>query len=179
MHHAMLCAFHKAKQSLVADKVIEALAEIASGTPLAATLERRSDILGMSQAAHEAALSPREPGGLSHAERAALAERMARLHEEPRITAHYAALLARTGAEEAQAELRDPRKRPSDARQAALAAHADMLTRAPREATRGAIDALRQAGVSEPDIVRLSELAAFVNYQIRVVAGLRLLRETT
>jgi uncharacterized protein YciW len=33
------------------------------------------------------------------------------------------------------------------------------------------------AGVSEADIVRLSELGAFVNYQLRVLAGLRLLKE--
>jgi uncharacterized protein YciW len=29
--------------------------------------------------------------------------------------------------------------------------------------------------LSEPDIVRLAELIAFVNYQARVIAGLRLL----
>ena len=39
------------------------------------------------------------------------------------------------------------------------------------------IAALKAAGVGEADIVRLSELAAFVNYQLRVVAGLKLLKE--
>lgn len=159
------------------EKIIETLVDIAPGSPLAAALARRSGITELSQAAHDAVLLPREAGGLSHAERAALAERMARLHGEPTIAAHYAVLLARTDEQEAQAALRDPEKLPSNARRAALARHADLLTRAPRDATRAAIDALRQAGVSEPDIVRLSELAAFVNYQIRVIAGLRLLKE--
>ena len=37
--------------------------------------------------------------------------------------------------------------------------------------------ALRTAGLDDSDIVRLSELSAFVSYQIRVVAGLRLMAE--
>jgi len=59
----------------------------------------------------------------------------------------------------------------------AMARHADLLTLSPREATRQDIAALKAAGVSEADIVRLSELTAFVNYQLRVLAGLRLLKE--
>ena len=37
------------------------------------------------------------------------------------------------------------------------------------------VPALKRVGVAEPDIVRLSELIAFVNYQIRVVQGIRLI----
>jgi uncharacterized protein YciW len=55
--------------------------------------------------------------------------------------------------------------------------HVDLVTQSPKSATRGHIDALRDAGVAEADIVRLAELIAFVNYQLRVVAGLRLLGE--
>ena len=58
-----------------------------------------------------------------------------------------------------------------------MARHADLLTLAPRKATRADITALKDAGVSEADIVRLSELAAFVNYQQRVIAGVRLLKQ--
>ena len=58
-----------------------------------------------------------------------------------------------------------------------MARHADLLTISPREASRGDIEALKAAGVAEPDIVRLAELAAFVNYQLRVVAGLKVLKE--
>jgi uncharacterized protein YciW len=39
------------------------------------------------------------------------------------------------------------------------------------------VEALRQVGVTDADIVRLAELAAFVNYQVRVLAGLKLLGE--
>ena len=58
-----------------------------------------------------------------------------------------------------------------------MARHADLLTLAPRKATRNDIDALKAAGLGEADIVRLSELAAFVNYQLRVIAGLKLLKQ--
>jgi uncharacterized protein YciW len=56
----------------------------------------------------------------------------------------------------------------------ALARHADLLMLEPRKATRQDVETLKTAGVSEADIVRLSELAAFVNYQLRVVAGVKL-----
>ena len=49
---------------------------------LAAALSGREDILTMTQQAHDAALPPDAPGGLSHAVRAALACRMARLNSE-------------------------------------------------------------------------------------------------
>ena len=39
------------------------------------------------------------------------------------------------------------------------------------------IAALAAAGISEDDIVRLSQLIAFVNYQVRLVTGLRLMED--
>jgi CMD domain protein len=160
---------------LAADGIIERLVGIAPGSELAVALVARSQIMDLSQAAHDAVLSPRDPGGLSYAERAALAERMARIHGDAAAAAHYAALPA--SGESGREALSDPAATPQDGRRAALARHVDLLTRSPREATRGDIDALREAGISEPDIVRLSELIAFGNYQLRVVAGLRLLQE--
>ncbi len=160
---------------MAADGIIERLVGTAPGSELAAALAARSRIMELSQAAHDAVLSPKDPGGLTHAERAALAERMARMHGDAAAAAHYAALPA--AGEAGIAALRDPAAMPQDGRGAALARHVDLLTRSPREATRGDIDALREAGLGEPDIVRLSELVAFVNYQLRVIAGLRLLQE--
>ncbi|WP_342358788.1 CMD domain protein [Terrarubrum flagellatum] len=160
---------------MAAATIIESLAETAAGTPLGEALVGRAAIIDMSQRAHDAVLRPCDPGGLSYLERAAVAERMARHHGDARLAAHYASLLGEA-APEAVADLRDPRRLPAEARAAAIARHADLLTLAPRDATRASIDALRDAGVSEPDIVRLSELAAFVNYQARVIAGLRALQ---
>jgi uncharacterized protein YciW len=62
-----------------------------------------------------------------------------------------------------------------DRRLNALLCHTDLVAARTEDADSGDIEALKQAGISEADIVRLSELIAFVSYQLRVVAGLRLL----
>jgi uncharacterized protein YciW len=64
----------------------------------------------------------------------------------------------------------------TDGRLKALIRHTDLVAHAPKNATRRDIELLQEAGFSDGDIVRLSELIAFVSYQIRVAAGLRLLR---
>lgn len=139
-------------------------------------MAKRAEVFRLSQAAHDAVLLPRDPGGLSHGLRAALAARMARLNHSPALARHYDTLVARAG-ETATARLADPGTNATDGRTAEIVRHADRLTVAPRGATRAHVDALREAGVADPDIVRLAELAAFVNYQVRVVAGLMLLGE--
>ncbi|MGJ4941503.1 CMD domain-containing protein [Bradyrhizobium sp. HKCCYLS1011] len=156
--------------------LIEKLAGVPPDSKLGAALKVRAEVLRLSEAAHDAVLVPREPGGLSHALRAALASRMCRHLGNAALVAHYDGYLAHGGDAEV-APLALPGGSIGDPRQDAMARHADMLTLAPREATRGDIEALKAAGVSEPDIVRLSELAAFVNYQLRVIAGLMLLKE--
>ena len=92
------------------------------------------------------------------------------------LTRHYDSYLAHSADLDA-APLAHPKGTTGDPLRDAIAHHADLLTLAPREATRQDIEALTEAGLSEPDIVRLSELAAFVNYQLRVLAGLKLLKE--
>ena len=54
--------------------------------------------------------------------------------------------------------------------------HAHLLVFRPREATPGALQRLLDAGWSTDGIVTLSQLISFLNFQVRVVAGLRLLR---
>lgn len=153
--------------------VIEEILGVVPGSALAEALQQRQEIMRLSQASHDAVIIPREPGGLSHAERAALAARMAHQNREEALAALYAtrvdgaALRPIAGGADAPS---------ADRRLAAIVRHVDLLTRSPRDATKGDIEALTAAGLSEPDIVRLSELIAFVNYQVRVIAGLRLLK---
>lgn len=155
--------------------LIGRFAGVHAGSPLAETLAQRAQIMGLSQASHDAVLLPREPGGLSHAERAALAARMALQCGEADLSGHYLALLDRAGSTPALADAARGGKTQEQPRFAAILRHADLLTSHTREARKEDIAALVAAGVSEPDIVRLAELAAFVNYQARVIAGLRLL----
>jgi len=58
---------------------------------------------------------------------------------------------------------------------AAILRHVDLIAATPREATRADIAALQAAGVATGDIVRLSQLIAFVSFQLRLIAGLRLM----
>ena len=53
--------------------------------------------------------------------------------------------------------------------------HAHMLVFHPRDAAPAALQALLDAGWSTTDIVTLSQIVAFLSFQIRVVAGLRTL----
>jgi len=158
--------------------LIETLTGIAPGSALAAALAERTQIMELSQAAHDAVLLPHEPGDLSHAERAALATRMATLNGDAALAAHYRELLSAAGETPVLAALAaglDAAAAGADPRLAAVLRHADLLTSRTRDARKSDIAALVSVGFAEPDIVRLAELAAFVNYQARVIAGLRLL----
>jgi uncharacterized protein YciW len=157
--------------------LIESLAGVSRDSPLGEALQARAEILRLSEAAHDAVLVPRDPGGLSHALRAALAARMCRHVGNDKLAKHYDGYLAHLGDPDV-APLARPSGSSGDPLLDAMARHADLLTLAPRDATRADIAALKAAGVSEPDIVRLAELAAFVNYQLRVIAGLKLLKGT-
>ena len=57
----------------------------------------------------------------------------------------------------------------------AALAHAHLLVFRPRDASSAALQALLNAGWSTDDIVTLSQLVAFLSFQIRVVTGLRAL----
>ncbi len=150
--------------------LIEDMAKIRPGTSLAEVLAARADILRLSQESHDAVLQPKQAGSLSHNLRAALAARVARQNAQSSLAAHYDDLRGRNG-ETAPSE-RSPAE---EARIAAIEAHSDLLTLRPRDATRQDIETLKAAGVTEPDIVRLAELVAFVNYQTRVIRGLQAL----
>jgi len=156
--------------------LIETLAGVPAGSKLGEALKARAEVMRLSEAAHDAVLMPREPGGLSHGLRAALAARMCRHLDNDAAAAHYDIYLAHSDAADV-AVLAQPGGTYGEPRADAMARHADLLTLAPRQSTRGDIEALKAVGISEPDIVRLSELAAFVNYQLRVIAGLKLLRD--
>ncbi|WP_159716216.1 CMD domain-containing protein [Geminicoccus flavidas] len=142
---------------------------------LATLLGQRRTIMELTEASGTAVLTPREPGGLPHGLRAAIALRAAAVQDEE-LMAHYRAMLEACPGGVGFAAFAVPGTMPEDARLAAILRHADLLTAEPRQATRDDIEALKAAGVTEPDIVRLAELCAFLAYQARLLMGFRLLR---
>jgi CMD domain protein len=69
----------------------------------------------------------------------------------------------------------EPHRGVLGARLAAALAHAHMLVFHPRDASAAALQVLLDAGWSNGGIVTLSQLVAFLAFQIRAVAGLRAL----
>lgn len=57
--------------------------------------------------------------------------------------------------------------------------HADRVTREPAQAEAAHLQLLKDAGYTPAGILSLAQVIAFVNYQLRLVAGLRAFGETT
>jgi uncharacterized protein YciW len=154
------------------DTVVVKASGISADSSLASVLVMRSDILELTEKSHEASLRPNQSGGLSHAERAGLACRIAKRNNEAILAQHYETLFG-----DGSQAIADTDFRGDDDRMKAIIRHTDLVTLNPKDATAEDVSALRSAGLDDADIVRLSELIAFIAYQIRVVAGLRLMAE--
>lgn len=162
-------------ESVLMSDLIASLAGLAADSPVRALLARRADILELTERSRQAVLNPRNAGGLSPTVRALVALRAAAQLDDRVLKDHYFDLFSHGEGAYDLAELADPDKRADDPWLAAVLDHADRLTRQPRTVTPADIATLKSAGVSDADIVRLAELAAFLAYQARVVAGLRLM----
>ena len=128
----------------------------------------RSNIFEMTQLAESAVLRPLEYGMFPHDVRAALAYRIAVSAGENRLAEYYAASvgdkfnLAESIMIEGEPE-------------STLIPFVDKAANATRDIVAEDISKLQAVGISDADIVRLCELIAFVAYQVRVAAGLRLM----
>ena len=130
------------------------------GPRVAALRAARPDFVRYTQGSYDVMVTPAHPEGLTASERALAARRTADLSGHPALAAHYATLPTQPGP-----------------RDAAILRHAELLATSPGAATRADIDALTRAGLSAAEIVTLSQILAFVSYQVRVAAGLALLAE--
>src|SRR5437764_8688830 len=161
-----------------APDVMDALAGLAPGSPLAALRRERPEVVRTMQASDRAIFSPEDDGGLSRAERAAAALRIAILLRDAVLDRHYRARLATldpTG--DLASRVKSDAAAGADRRWDALMAHVDRVTDDPDSATRGDLGALASVGLSPHAVVSLSQVIAYVNFQSRVLAGLRMLGE--
>lgn len=131
----------------------------------------REKVLLQTHAAEDAVMRPSDTGPWSHGLRAALAARIARLNQDTELSAIYLkgfeqqpeAALAEPGEDGIRFELQE------------VISFMDRVAVQPRDIKADEIETLKNAGVGDADIVRLCELNAFLSYQIRLVAGLRLI----
>lgn len=134
-------------------------------------ITHRADILAMTEAASAAVLRPKETGAFPHAMRAALAARIARLNGRGALADHYG-----EGLSGEEAKIANPSFDGSDdQRLQVILAFTDRVAASPKDATADDIESLSNAGVADADIVRLTQLNAFLAYEIRLIEGLRLM----
>ena len=151
--------------------IVIASARPCAGSRVAEEILTRRDIFEKTQAAEIAVLTPADAGGLSHDLRHVLAARIAALHDEPEQAARYTASVVSPEL----ATLTAVGCTLDDARIQAMLTFTDAVSTNPRDIVAEDVKALQSAGVSDADIVRLAELNAFLAYQLRLIAGLRLL----
>lgn len=156
--------------------VMDALAGLADGSPVAELRRQRPDVVKHLQGSDDVIFSPRDDGGLTRAERAAAALRVSMLLRDTVLSEHYRARLATLDPDGSLAGTVEGSARMTEPRWDAILAHVDLVTRGPGSAERRDIDNLLAAGLSSHAIVSLSQLIAYVNFQSRVLAGLRMLR---
>ncbi len=179
--------------------VIDRLAGIDAGSALSAVRDVRRQAREQAQASYRALFEPEETAEMAVAERFAVAAFVAGLHGAEAIAAFYGEGLAAGAAIAAEAargrgqgpygaypagklsaeDVAGPVYRVVDGalgrRLVAALEHAHMLVLHPRDAAPASLRALLDAGWSTTGIVTLSQLVAFLAFQIRVVAGLRVL----
>ena len=156
--------------------VMDTLADVTDDSALAALRRQRPDVVKHLQGSDDVIFSPLDDGGLTRAERAAAALRVATLLRDPVLSEHYRARLATLDPDGMLARTVEGGARITEVRWDAVLAHVDLVTRGPGSAERKDIDNLLAAGLSSHAIVSLSQLSAYVNFQSRVLAGLRTLK---
>lgn len=145
--------------------VIDAASGLAPGGALQTARRFRATVVESTQASLEALLYEPVPG-LSTADRLRVAVHCCEAAQAPQLAAHYRALHRALLAQHPAGVA------PSPAGPAMLS-WAGLLTTDPRRGDRAALQVLQAAGLTDPAIVALAQLVAFLSYQTRVVAGLR------
>jgi uncharacterized protein YciW len=155
----------------------EHLLGIDAASPLGQLRRQRADILQHEEGAYRELVLPAVPGGVSRAERAALALRGALIEGDTTLAAHYRALLAASGDAALVAAAEIVPAPPGDGRLAVLFRYADTVASRPEQVGQEDIDRLSSFGLSAQDIVAVTQLVSFIPYQVRLLSGLRQLQQ--
>jgi uncharacterized protein YciW len=159
--------------------VINELAGVDAGSRLGKLRADRSETFGFAQGSFLALLEPDDPAGVSRLERESIALRVATLERsQALIDFHTDRLLAHGIDGSYIASIVDfAGGFDGDDRLRAILKHVDLLTCSSRNGSRGAIVNLKAAGLTDRDIVTVSQLIAYLSYEIRLIATLRALQE--
>lgn len=149
---------------------------IVADSPLDALRRRRDKVRDGTQGSFDALFDPTLPPSELR-DRLLVALHGARLSDAPELAAHYRQRLLRLPADAALVEAveRGREDAVADPALRAMLNYARTLLLRPLEGDRAALEALAAAGLDTARIVALSQLIAFLSYQVRLAAGLRAL----
>jgi CMD domain protein len=155
-------------------------AGIAPDSPHARLRTERADVSAAAQRSYQVLLEPDDPAGVSRTERAVIALRVAVLTRCPSLISWHRQRLRDQGASDATIAAIEqfPAGPAQPARERAVLDYVDRLTRAPGTATASHLAELKAAGLAPRDIVTIAQLIALLSFEVRVLAGLRLLGGT-
>ncbi len=161
--------------------VINAILGVDEKSPLVALRNRKPNLVAELQDYYNSIFQPtaESAAALSLPDRYVVAVRAASFTGSEAVANWYANLAAHAGvSDELIASARDVTiPWTGDAALDAAIRHTDLLTTHPRDARPEDLQALKDAGFTPAGIVSLAQTVAFVNYQLRLVAGLRALGE--
>ncbi len=159
--------------------LLNSLAGIEAGSRVGELRKQRSEIADYIQGSYNALLVDEDSTSVSRVERGLISLRVASLEKSAPLVEHYRAYLAEAGttAESVSAVESDTLGEGLSPRQKAILKHTDRLTKEPAAATPAHLEELQAQGLSAADIVTISQLIAFLSFQVRAIAGLKLLAE--
>jgi CMD domain protein len=159
--------------------VINELAGIAPDSPVAQLRAQRPEVVRAAQGSYRALLEPDDLARVSRHEREMIALRVALLTPSPTVAAWHRDRLRSLGASDTDLAAIEqfPDSTGLSPREMAILRYTDRLTREPGTAQPEHIAAAKAAGLSPRDIVTVAQLIAYMTFEVRLLAGLRLLAE--
>lgn len=144
--------------------VTETILQLDPASRVARLRHERESVLADTQGAYDALFHPKDPGNIPSSTRLAMGLRVAELEGDIVLADHF------------RNELSVATASPDNEAKACLLKLAELVTNAP-DAAGAEMPALRALGFNSRDIVAATQLVAFVTFHIRVLAGLRMLKE--
>ncbi|AHV94431.1 CMD domain protein [Bordetella holmesii] len=157
--------------------LVDRLVGIDADDALYTVRHQREKVVAATQGSLEALFDPALPG-LSLVERLAVAVHACRLTPSPELADYYQQRLVAEKADPAvlDALAQGAPQAAGVPRLDAMLEFTRKLIQNPVEGDRAALEALPAAGLSTSEVVTLSQLIAFLSYQVRLVAGLKAMK---
>jgi uncharacterized protein YciW len=145
------------------------IGHFAGNAAIEAIREQKPQVFAQIQDYYDATVQPADPGNVSLAERALIAHRVAAGIPDAALADWYRTII------DALNETVDE----STPRLTAILARIALVNANPNQTASDDVRALQDAGLTEIDIISISQLIAFVHYQARLLVGLKALGATS